>query len=247
MDQEFINRIEAYFSKKMSGQEIRKFKRDLSKNAELEQIFLEYQLAMDTIDQQVEDELRDQFNSWSDTKPDVRPIRRIIPNLWKIAASLALIACLYYLLISSDQFLNGEELAISYYELPVSPGGNMGKGDAHWSLGLQAFEKNEFGDAIAEWAQIEKPSAEQAYYLAHAYFNTNNYVQTAPLLKMLSDGTSVYSFPADWYLALTYLAMNNKPDFTDQINKITKNPYHPYLDKTIELRKKGRKVFPKEK
>jgi tetratricopeptide (TPR) repeat protein len=247
MDQQHINRVEAYFGKQMSGEQIRQFKHDLSHNAELKQVYFEYQLAMDAVDQQVEEELRDQFKTWDRKGKAEKPLRWLTPNFWKIAASLALIACLYYLLISSDQFLNGEELSISYYELPVSPGGNMGKGEEKWSNGIQAFEKKDFDEAIAEWTQIEKPSAEQTYYLAHAYFNTNKYAQAAPLFKILSEGTSVYSFNAEWYLALSYLALNSKAEFMDEIAIITKNPYHPYLEEAIELRKKARKVFPKEK
>jgi len=249
MDPESVNRVEAYFRDEMTEEEIRQFRKDLADNDELHQLFEDYHLAMETIDAQVEDELKTQFKAWQSMQGDKNTrSRRIFPLVWKIAASLTLIATVAYFIFNAKQgLLDHRELALSYYDLPESPGAELGKGAASWTAGLEAYQNNNFEKAVDNWTKMHELSQEQEYFLAHAYFNLNQFTDAVSLFKVISEGNGNYSFAADWFLALAYLADNQDKAFLDQINKIKQTPNHPYMKDAELLQEKAQKVFSKRK
>ena len=237
MDSNNINRVEAYFRDELSENEVKQLRADLVENEELKQLFQEYHLAMETVDVQVENELRDQFNEWKTEMDDHKTKQRtLIPQVWKIAASLALITTIaYFIFRVQDKPFTGYELAMEYYELPTTPGSDMGKGEENWSNGLQAYEAQDYSRAIALWTSMKVRTPEQDYYLAHAYFKTGDYSNAVILFQQISNGTSAYSFSADWFLALSYLANDQIENGKSQINKIIQSSGHPYIDDAEKL------------
>ncbi len=249
MDPESVNRVEAFFRDEMTEEEARQFREDLADNEELNQLFKDYHLAMDTIDAQEEEELRSQFKEWSADKETPKANeRKLFPQLWKVAASIALIAALSYLVFYlQSQPRDAYTLALNTYELPKSPGVELGKGAESWSAGLEAYQNKNFEEAVRNWTKIQDLSQEQEYFLAHAYFNLNYFTDAVSLFKVIADGNGNYSFAADWFLALAYLADNEDEAFLRQINKIKLTPNHPYKKDAELLLEKAQKVFSRRK
>jgi hypothetical protein len=246
MDQEYVNRVEAYFRDELTEAEILQFNQDLKNDPELEQMYQEYQLAMDAVDIQVEDELRAQFEAWENEGEVGGKERRIFPQLLKVAASLTLlVSTLYYFLIYNQVPLSGQELAQDFYQLPESPGASKGAEEAIWAEGLSFYEAGEYQESINLWEKLEQPNNEQKYFLAHAYFNLERYHESITLLTPIAGGTDSYSYLADWSLVLAYLAANEQDAFQVEIQKITDDKSHPFHDKALKLQKKADKMFRK--
>ncbi len=243
MDTNNINRVEAYFRDELSENEIKQFRVDLAEDDDLKQLFQDYHLAMETVDAQVENELRDQFNEWKTETDDHKTKQRsIFPRVWKIAASLALITTIaYFIFRAQDKPFTGYELAMEYYELPASPGSDMGKGEQDWANGLQAYEAQDFSRAISLWASINNRTSEQNYYLAHAYFKTGDYSNAVILFQQISNDISAYSFSAEWFLALSYLANDQKDKLESQLIKIIQTSEHPFKIDAEKLSAKVKK------
>jgi tetratricopeptide (TPR) repeat protein len=249
MDSASVNRVEAYFRHEMTEEEISQFRQDLAEDDELKQLYEEYHLAMETIDVQVEEELRSQFKEWNVDKeqPEANEIK-LFPKILKIAASIALIAALAYLIFYiQNQPQDTYNLALNAYELPESPGSDMGKGMEWWAAGLDAYRNQNFEKAVSNWTKIQDLTPEQEYFLAHSYFNLNQFSDAASIFKMLSEGDNPYNFTAEWFLALAYLAEGQNEAFNKQVEKITENPNHPYFKDAELLREKAQKVFSKSK
>lgn len=234
MNDKHINRVEAYFKKTLSEKEEKQFMNDVRSDKALRRTFEEYQLAVDATDEQVERDLRLKFAGWRDAQNKNR--RRSLIIYTGIAASILLLIGIY--LISNRGFkINGNiQLALKLYELPDTPESTMGNEDRHWSLGREAFGQQKFVQAIDEWKKIEEPGPEVNYYLAHCYFNIENYNNAISLFQELSSGTSVYSYSSDWYLALAYLAADQPDRVHDQLMKIVNDTTHPYHDDARDLK-----------
>lgn len=235
MEEGYIKRVEAYINRKLNEDERRRFEADLKNDQALRIIFDEYTLAMAVIDQQVENDLRSKFQTWrADNQPDKS---RMLVVFMSIAASLLLLITVYFF-ISSPSVNKGAQLALDVYTLPKSSGSTMGESDRHLSLGRQAYDNKEFQQAIAEWSAIEAPTPEVTYYLAHSYFNVKEYDQAALLFQRLASGSSVYNFPSDWYLVLSYMALDDREKGIQQLEKIINDKDHPYHLEAQQLKTK---------
>lgn len=226
MKDKHISRVEGYFKKTLSEKEEKQFMNDVSSDKELRRVFEEYQLAVDATDQHVEKDLRSKFAGWRNAQNKEKK-RSLIISIG-IAASILLLIGVYF--ISNRGFkINGhDQLAIEFYELPDTPERTMGDEDRHWSMGVDAFSRQMFVQAIDEWKKIEDADPEVNYYLAHCYFNIEEYNKAIALFLDLSSGTSVFSFSSDWYLALAYLASDKTDRVNDQLIRIVNDTTHPY-------------------
>ena len=242
MDQEYINKVEAYIGGKLTAEEKRTFDNELVENSDLAQVYREFVLAMDVVDQREETELKEKFRSWDRSEVDNSRSIKFFPVLWKVAASFILFAGIYSVYLQTVQsFDSYAELALSKYEIPESPGRTMGDTNELWSTGLDAYEKEDFGSAIENWTTIEKPTPEMQYFLAHAYFNYEEYENAAALFENLAINSN-YKNNSDWYLLLTYLTMDNLDLFNVQFEKIKKVPNHPFIKDALKLKKKSQKL-----
>ncbi len=235
MDQQSINIIEAYINGSLDEEASKKFEADMAEDEELAEVYHEHMLAMDAVDLQEEKELHEKFDLWEKDGQNT-PHRTLWPTYLKIAAAVALLVSFYFLFFNKN---NSPELnttlAIEYYITPESPGNTMGRGDALWSDGLINYENGTYSEAIQVWEEIENPSPEMQYFLAHAYFNIKELMKASEIFKDLSNGNSAYSFPAEWYLLLTYLATGEKDNFDQLATVILDNQDHPYHQDVVDL------------
>jgi len=237
MEDQYVNRVETYIRGDMTEREAKQFEEELETNSVLADVYREYTLATEAVDQQVEMDLKDQFEAW-EREEDKRPKGVVIPLFMKIAASLIILVGVSYLIFHKSKTLTGEQLALKEYKLPESQGSTMGEGNELWSVGLWAYENKDYAEAIKNWSELENPNPEMLYYLAHAYFNTGQYDNALSLFKELSNGTSTYNYSSDWYLLLTYLAADHKEEFDQLVAKISDDPNHPYQKDAIELKER---------
>lgn len=234
MEEEYIKRVEAYLSRRLSEGERVQFEAELNSDQVLKNIFDEYTLAMVVIDRQVENDLRLKFKTWRVENKRARS-RTLV--LWSsMAASLLLLITFFF--IFSPPVSKSKQVALDVYTLPKSSGSTMGESDQHLSMGRQAYDNSDFQQAIVEWSTVTAPTPEVTYYLAHSYFNTKKYDEAASLFQRLASSSSVYNFPSDWYLALSYLARDNHEKGMQQLAKMVKDKDHPYHHEAQQLRAK---------
>ncbi len=236
MEDKHIERIEEYFNKKLNELQSKQFLDDLEQDPELKQLFSEYELALNVIDNQAEKDLREKISQWR-TEWKHRQTRSLFIYSG-IAASILLLLGIYLFFLQNRQPVSVQQLALEYYTLPETPESTMGGGKQHWSLGIDAFSKKQYKQAIKEWELIEEKTPEVYYYLAHCYFNTREFNNSIVLFQELSTGTSVYSYASDWFLALAYLSSDNIGESMKILNAILENHNHPYYNNAQKLKAK---------
>lgn len=235
MEEEYIKRVEAYVNRRLREDERVQFEADLTSDQGLKNIFDEYSLAMAVVDRQVENDLRLKFQTWRTNSK--RGKSRMLVISMSIAASLLLLITFYFLILSPP-VTESKQLALDVYTLPKSSGSTMGESDQHLSMGRQAYDNNNFQQAIAEWSTVTTLTPEVTYYLAHSYFNIKKYDEAALLFQRLASSSSVYNFPSDWFLALSYLALDNHERGMRQLEKIVNDKDHPYRQEAQQLKAK---------
>ncbi len=234
MNETTIHRVETYFNRTMSDTDRVLFENEIGNNPELKEIYDEYKLAMEVVDQQVENNLYSKFASWKkEEKPDSKRIMRFAA----LAAGLALFIGIFFLINKSKPETH-TELAMMYYKLPDSPEHTMGREVLHWQQGIDDYSKGLYEDAAKEWEKIENPGPEVNYYLAHSYFNLKRYEQAANLFRKITEGTSVYCFSADWYLIISLLSEGDIEQTNKYIDKILASKEHPFYSEASELKTK---------
>lgn len=231
--EEYISRAERYLRHDLDEAGRRQFEADMKEDAELKDIYQKCKFAMDVINNQVESDLREKFGHWK--KERSQATRRTLYWYSAIAASILLLISFYFILTSPQQ-KSGAQLAHELYSLPKGPGSVMGDADIHWSKGAEAYNRGDFKEAAAEWAYIDNPGPETTYYLAHSYFNSSQYAKASAAFDKLSTGTSVYNYPADWFLALSLLAEEKEELSRAQLGKMISDQRHPYYEDALKLR-----------
>ncbi len=242
MEKQYVEKTNAYFKHQLSSGEQVKFEKEIEANPELRQFVEEYQLALDAIDHNEDAILRDKFSTWRKNEKKTS-IRRLIVYS-SIAASIAILFGIFiHTHFSAPKTY--QDLAYLNYHIPESPGASMGDSQLHWNKGIDAFKAKDFQIAIQEWTQIPEPDPEVNYYLGHAYFNMKNYQKASMIFNTLSKETSIYSFPSDWYLLLSYLSGNNMEKYNQQSDKILKNKEHPFYNDALKLKNEVENIKPK--
>jgi tetratricopeptide (TPR) repeat protein len=240
MEKQYVEKANAYFKHQLSPDEQVKFEKEIEADPGLRQFMEEYQLAIDAIDHNEEAILRDKFSTWRKNEKKTS-IRRLIVYS-SIAASIAV---LFGFFIST--YFSGpktyQKLAYQNYHLPESPGASMGDSQLHWNKGIDAFKAKDYQIAIQEWDQIPEPDPEINYFLGHAYFNVKNYKKASEIFNVLSKQTSIYSFPSDWYLLLSYLSEDNIEKYNQQSDKILKNKEHPFYNDALKLKNEVENIY----
>lgn len=232
MEQDYINRVETYLTGSLSKEDKKQFEKDLENDSNLQQAFQECILAIDVIDNQVAKDLKLKFTEWNQEKEKF--------NIWrspilKIAASIVLVVGVFFIFFQESGSLSNEKISQKYYNLPNIPSSSLGTVDQQWSKGLEAYRKKLYDEAITAWVPIKNSSPEVNYYLAHSYFNIQDYKSAATLFEELSRGTSVYSFPSDWYLTLSYLAVDDIMLYKKNLHEIIGDKDHPFYSDANSL------------
>ncbi len=192
MDQKYIERAETYLRGNLAESDRKNFERDLASDPELKLAFDQCRLAMDVVDRQVEIDLSSKFRHWGKEKDSGRS--HLMSLAWKIAASVAVIIGVYFILFQRSPTLSHQQLALKFYQTPPAPDRTMGGEDRLWAKGIEAYQQQQYRVAIDNWSRITRRTPEVSYFLANAYFNNMDYQSAILIFKDLSEGGSIYSF-----------------------------------------------------
>lgn len=233
MKEEDIIRSERYLSHSLNEDEKRQFESDLKKDVELERAYNRCKLAMDAVNREAEEELRHKFVQWRQANSESKSRR--LYSMIAIAASVLLVI-VFYFMFRQVPGESGEAIALQWYKPPQQPAGSMGEAEERWARGAEAFRQGNFADAADQLSKIEHPAPEVIYYLAHSYFRNGAFDKASFAFQQLSAGSSVYSYPSDWYLALSLLADGQYAGLNEQLERITSDNSHPYFKDARELK-----------
>jgi tetratricopeptide (TPR) repeat protein len=237
MEEQYTDKINAYFKRTLNAEERSRFEEEIRSNPELQQLVAEYRLNMDVVDLEEADELRSKFVGWKENRQEQHRQRRLYAIISiSAAASVAILAGLYFLIHPVPE--SNKAIAFQAYTLPETPGDILGTMDEKWSAGVADYRSGSFEKAIKEWEAIKEKTPEVEYYLAHCYFNMKEFNGAISIFSKLSAGTSVYSYLSDWYLALAYLASDHTGESIKELDTILENRDHPFYFEAQKLKAK---------
>tara|TARA_R110000868_G_scaffold373423_1_gene637516 strand:- start:8383 stop:9111 length:729 start_codon:yes stop_codon:yes gene_type:complete len=143
---------------------------------------------------------------------------------WLAAASILLLLGLSYFL-TLDQKATSNELFTSYFEpyrnvvQPLERGSDQ---QDEKSLAFLAYEKGEYDKAIALFSELYTTTKEPYYlfYKANALLKLEKANEAVPLLLEHLQTKDTLTEKTNWYLALAYLKLNDKPNARITLEKV---------------------------
>lgn len=210
--------ITGHFNETLSEEEEalfqQKFESDASFRALAEQMEIEILAARKAGRKQ----LKEQFDNWEQTEFLDKTNKQKLPfnNILKLGIAAAVVFAIgIYLLIPAS----GEDLFVSYYKTYENFEYTVIRNDADVSSSLQAKAYQAYDDGDFEVAKdyftdylAGKPDDVPARFFRGICFIEIGQLQAAmaDLSSVLNSGDSFYKRPANWYLALVYLKLQNE-------------------------------------
>lgn len=191
--------------------------------------------------------------AWIDDYQNRPPTRRTIPLFSLLAAALFLILALGYggySYLENQASLSG--LYDSTYKLPDAPA-TRSAGNALFIKAADQYFDQEYDLAIATFQEVitTATKADSAlvdmsfYYRGHSFLNISK-ADSAITNFAAVDSTHEYGPDADWYTALAYLKLADRPAAVAQLEKIIRDTKSPYLERANKLLSQVQKVIEKE-
>lgn len=143
--------------------------------------------------------------------------------LYAAAAVLVLIAGTWLYNYTS---ISSEKIYTKYYSadvgLPIVMSGD--NGNYNFYNGMVSYTEGDYTKAIEIWTQIKHNADTLQYYTGMAYMNSNNFQASIDqLLPVAQNTSSLLQSKAIWYLALSYLKIDNKDQSLQWLEKINDN------------------------
>lgn len=163
----------------------------------------------------------------------LKPKRRL--RVLSLAASFLVLVVTGSLIFSNTSYSN-QQIAIDSYKDPGLTA-NMKGSDTQVSpleTGTNAYYRNNYKEAIESFSTVPNDSdyyLEAQYNLAHTHYQLKEYDKTIDLFQyVIANSQDARLIEAsEWYLALSYLASNNKGDsFQQLMDKMIMNENHRY-------------------
>lgn len=248
----YIERLDQYATGSMSDPERAAFELELKENPELREALALYRESEAVIEQSIENNLRQQFQSWAAADHTTQPIAtgkpeakvislRTVVTRWAVAASVLLVAGFFYL-YQSSQNLSDQSLFAANYEAPED---GPVRGDAApvdpISQGAEAFNNKNYAVARTFFNQIpatDAPYAEAQYYLGHIALQQQQYDDAITAFeKTVQANDTRFTDKAQWNLVLTYLAANRTEDagFKALLATLAGDVNHSYYEQAKAL------------
>ena len=218
-NQNYIEKFERYALGQMSGSESKSFEKELSTNSELSLQYRVFQLSLDAIETDVENNLRNDLESWSKesstsksvNEPKVVPFRRQIFQFAAAASVLILVGFFGW-----NYMQGGAETGIdyaNYYNSPViSELRDSNTSDLAWQAALDNFESGNYQKAINgfERIQADAPRFDEAQYLSgHARVAMKDYNVALRNFKVVKNlKVTKFKDKAEWNYLLCLLRIN---------------------------------------
>jgi tetratricopeptide (TPR) repeat protein len=230
MNENWIEKIDAYLEGEMSAQERALFETELSTNQELSSAFRMYQTiesgmrahnsALSTGEVALKDTLQklnaDYFKP--EGKGSARvvqlPLRKLFKNIASIAAAFILIAVCYVLFLRQGP--ESRRIAQNYIETNLSEiSQSMNGVNDLMEQGISAYNQGQFKNALPlfEEAYRSNPSNSDAIkYMGFSYLKMEDYDNVYKEFDELSNRKSLFSNPGNFLKAVTLLKRDNDGD-----------------------------------
>lgn len=219
--------IEKYLQNKLSSEEELKFDRLLKNNLG----FKDEVMLQSNLKRVIEHEDDVNFrNLITDIEEQVKnPKQKVNYTKWLVAASIALIFGLTYF-FNMNQKVSTDELFAQNFEpyrnviAPVIRGDNGNQEDEKTQAFL-AYEKGEYETAITLFTKLYKSTKEPYYlfYKANALLKLERAQEAVPLLLEHLKTKDTLTEKTNWYLALAYLKIKDKPKAKKLLKKVIAN------------------------
>ncbi len=164
-----------------------------------------------------------------------KPIQKPSYTKWLVAASIALLLGLTYFLNINEKVSTDELFAQNFepYRNVIAPvvRGDNGNQEDEKTQAFLAYEKGEYETAITLFTKLYKSTKEPYYlfYKANALLKLERAQEAVPLLLEHLKTKDTLTEKTNWYLALAYLKIKDKPKAKKLLKKVIANK--SYKDK----------------
>ena len=249
-----FDRIEQYLQGELSTEEQATFEAAINSNPDLNKEFKKHQLAYDSMELLIEDNLRDQFKAWKkeDQKKETggATIRQIswgrrITN-WSVAA--VILALMGFIALRwTGQSYSDTQLASQYYEQPNEIGirNNI---DNQLTAIDDLISNNKWQEALQQLETITSTGAQDPAILeliAHCQFELKQYDKAIANYELLINSRdSRYAAKAEWNQILAQLTKDGiNDDLKAEIEEIANDENHDYKEQAQKLLDKLNSFF----
>ena len=233
LSQEQLEEFERFMMGQMSEEEEVVFTQKLDKEPDLEGQFKEFRTLFWNIEER---HLREAMQEYHRDLKEEKPIRRLLPQYYPIAAGIAVLLTLsiWYL----NQGGTNDQLFDKYYSpdpgLPtvMSTASNFDFYDA-----MVQYKEGKYGEAIDKWqALVDQGISNDTllYFLGAAHMANKAYNKAEAYLKLsMNPAPSAFSGEANFQLGLIYLK-NNQTEKAKSYLKDSDNPQAQSLLQDLE-------------
>jgi tetratricopeptide (TPR) repeat protein len=232
-----IERIEAWYTGRMSTNEKARFEADLASDEKLRALFEQHKYLLDGFEgmkvQSFAEKMRQSQAAYIPSGKN--------RTLWAtvvIAASVIMLIGITYFI---SQPFGVQRLAREYYAAPlaeVQRSDTPGE-DSFFQKGMLAFAQKDWDQAISAFRQMSTTDSDYPrglYFEAHALVAGKRYAEALTLFTDTVFRNSPLEQQAEWnsVLMLMYLQYPT-PEIRDALQRITNNPDHFYKNKATEV------------
>lgn len=244
---QYFDRIDQYETGALSPADSAAFEAELQANAELREALALYRQAGEVIEQQIENNLRAQLETWAAAEQATAPpTGKVVPMRltwirWAAAAGVALLLGWFGFQWAGRQYTD-QALYANYYEKPADSAFRSGSATEQvLQPGFDALQKGDWAAAQAFFSGItpgQERYAEAQFYLGHAALQVGQYdTAAAAFERCAAQGEPKFQEKAEWNQALALLAagQTETPAFKTLLARIANSPNHSFATQAQAL------------
>lgn len=138
----------------------------------------------------------------------------------------------YFIIFQKD---NSSVLYASYYNPYPNVVSPIDRNSTEERDAYQLYEAGEYSGAIVMFENA-LPDENQQFFYALSLIGDGQIEDARRAMTEISNSTSRYRSPAEWYLAMCHLRLKDKASCINVLEEIEKNNNHPYRNQAKELR-----------
>ncbi|MEM9548061.1 MAG: tetratricopeptide repeat protein [Bacteroidota bacterium] len=243
---QYSDRIDAYFDNAMNAEERQSFLKELENNSKLKREFdfqLEVQQAIsdpgyDEVNAVIEEVLYPRGRKSSDAKKNSN-----LKSIFMYAAVIVFVLTLAFLFLQKNNVAENTPAALVADYFEPYPAYNTFRGESNIQgiieSAFQRYESGKFESASADFKLLSTAHPENMAYLfyeGNAQFALGNYQAARQLFQQVIDNeTDLFVKQAKWYLALSYLALEDQNSALLILQEIQSDQGSTYKLKASEL------------
>jgi hypothetical protein len=249
--------IDRYLNETMEEKEKQSFLRRLEEDAELRQELKRAEQLVDMVRIAAMQEQLDLIHremAMSDEQGDLvalpsaaapgakgRAVKNIGARWWLAAAAVILVLLSGEYFFASSSRSPERKIFAAWYEpepgLPTTMG--AGPGDSRLMEAMVDYKTKEYRSAIVKFRALLTPSDTVVqFYLASSYLGAGQYDSSRLIFGKLAGHEDHYSRQAQWYEALSSLALGKREEAQSILKQISEDSAHPMQERAGRLYKK---------